>query len=406
MFKPVDEQLALIKRGIVDLIPEEELVDKLTRSLKKKKPLQIKLGCDPSRPDLHLGHTVVLRKLKAFQDLGHEVTLVIGDFTGMIGDPSGRNKTRPSLTLEETRKHGQSYFEQATKILDPKKTRIVYNSDWLSKMDFSDVINLASRYTVAQMLERDEFDNRFQKGEPISVHEFLYPLAQAMDSVHLRSDVELGGTDQKFNLLVGRVIQREYGQEPQVIITTPLIEGTDGIQKMSKSFDNYIGINDPPEEMFGKTMSIPDELILKYFECTTEISDAELEEVKRTLADPKTNPSTLKRSLGRELVTLYHDAEAAQQAEAVFNRIHVKKGMPEEIPEWLLEIKEPEIWIIKLLSQTRLASSNKEARRFVEQGSVSIDMEKITDPNTSVRLDKDFILKVGKRNFLKVKVKS
>ena len=265
-FPSINEQMDLIKRGASEIIPEGELVKKIEKSLKENKPLKIKLGCDPSRPDLHIGHSVVLRKLSQFQTLGHQAILIIGDFTGIIGDPSGRNATRPALSLEETRKNGQSYFEQASKILDKEKTKIVYNSEWLSKMSFEDVIKLSSKYTVARMIERDDFTKRFRAGEPISIHEFLYPLAQAMDSVAIESDVELGGTDQKFNLLVGRDIQREFGIEPQVILTMPLLVGTDGIEKMSKSYNNYIGISEEPKEIYGKTLSIPDNLIYTYFE--------------------------------------------------------------------------------------------------------------------------------------------
>ncbi|MEO8398985.1 MAG: tyrosine--tRNA ligase, partial [Ignavibacteriaceae bacterium] len=284
-FPSINVQMDLIKRGTFEIIPEDELVKKLEKSFQKKIPLNIKLGCDPSRPDLHIGHSVVLRKLAQFQSLGHQAILIIGDFTGMIGDPSGRNATRPALSLEETRVNGKSYFEQASKILDKEKTKIVYNSEWLSKMSFEDVIKLASKYTVARMIERDDFTKRFKGGEPICVHEFLYPLAQAMDSVAIESDVELGGTDQKFNLLVGRDIQREYGKVPQVILTMPLIVGTDGVEKMSKSYNNYIGISDSPNEIFGKTLSIPDSLIYNYYELATDISNEELKEIKTKLND-------------------------------------------------------------------------------------------------------------------------
>ncbi|MCC6398951.1 MAG: tyrosine--tRNA ligase, partial [Bacteroidetes bacterium] len=257
-FPPLNEQMDLIRRGAAEIIREEDLARKIESSLRTRKPLRIKLGCDPSRPDLHLGHSVVLRKLRQFQDLGHHAILIVGDFTGMIGDPSGRSKTRPPLTLEETRKNGQSYFEQATRILSTKKIQMMYNSDWLDKMSFADVIALGAKYTVARMLERDDFERRYKAGEPISIHELLYPLAQAMDSVAVEADVELGGTDQKFNLLVGRDIQREYGMDPQVTLTMPILPGTDGVEKMSKSLDNYIGISEPPQQIYGKTLSIPD----------------------------------------------------------------------------------------------------------------------------------------------------
>jgi len=315
----------LIKRGVVEIIPEEELVKKIENSIKTGKPLRVKLGCDPTRPDLHLGHSVVLRKLRHFQELGHIAILIIGDFTAMIGDPSGQNKTRPQLSFEETRVNGQTYFEQAKKILLPERVEIRYNSEWLGKMTFEDVIRLASKYTVARMLERDDFTKRYKSGEPISIHELLYPLAQAMDSVAIEADVELGGTDQKFNLLVGRDIQREFGQEPQVIITTPLLVGTDGVEKMSKSLGNYIALNDPPFEMYGKTMSIPDELIYDYFLLTTDLSPAEIEQIKKQLQDPNVNPRDLKRKLAWELVRMYHGVEAANKAQDEFDKIFVKK---------------------------------------------------------------------------------
>lgn len=392
----------LIQRGASEIIPEDDLAKKIEKSIKTNKPLRVKLGCDPSRPDLHLGHSVVLRKLRQFQDLGHQAILIIGDFTGMIGDPSGKSKTRPSLTLEETRNNGQSYFEQATKILSTKNVRMQYNSEWLGKMSFADVIVLASKYTVARMLERDDFTERYKAGEPISVHEFLYPLAQAMDSVAIEADIELGGTDQKFNLLVGRDIQREYGLEPQVILTTPLLVGTDGVEKMSKSLDNYIGISEPPKEIYGKTLRIPDTLIYSYFELATDVSNRELAEIKKQLADPHVNPRDVKRRLARALVTLYHTADAAQKAEEEFDRIFVEKSVPDAIEEYTLSAQNGGASIVTLLTTTQLASSKSDARRLIEQGGVSIDGEKITDFNSSLPNKPQFILKVGKRKFLKI----
>ncbi|MBL7958638.1 tyrosine--tRNA ligase [bacterium] len=400
MLHSIDEQLLIIRRGIVDIIPEDELIRKLERAIKENKPLKIKLGCDPSRPDLHIGHSVVLRKLRQFQDIGHEAILVIGDFTGMIGDPTGKNKTRPSLSLEETRHNGKSYFDQASKILDPAKTRIVYNSEWLAPMTFADVVKMASMYTVARMLERDDFQNRYRNNEPISVHEFLYPLAQAMDSVALASDVELGGTDQRFNLLVGRDLQKEYGQEPQVIITMPLLEGTDGVQKMSKSLNNYVGIDDTPKEMFGRIMSIPDSLIYKYFELTTNISILELESIKKDLENKSVNPSLLKRKLAIEIIALYHDKLSAEKAEEEFDLIFKKKDIPEDIP--IFNVSVNEIPIVKLLTETKLVDSGNAARRQIQQGAVSLNGQKIMDDKLNVKLDGDLILKVGKRKFLKI----
>jgi tyrosyl-tRNA synthetase len=395
----------LIKYGAVEIIPEDELVKKIERSIKTGKPLKVKLGCDPTKPDLHLGHSVVLRKLRHFQELGHIAVLIIGDFTAMIGDPSGRSKTRPQLSFEETRVNGQTYFEQAKKILLPERVEIRYNSEWLGKMTFEDVIRLASKYTVARMLERDDFSKRYKSGEPISIHELLYPLAQAMDSVAIEADVELGGTDQKFNLLVGRDIQREFGQEPQVIITMPLLVGTDGVEKMSKSLDNYIAFNDPPFEMYGKTMSIPDELIYDYFLLTTDLSPTEIENIKKQLNDPSVNPRDLKRRLAWELVRMYHGVEEANKAQEEFDKIFVRKEIPEELEEFEIEQGDGKIRIVELLVQTGLANSKSEAKRLIQLGGVSIDGVKINDIDATVELDKSFVIKVGKRKFLKIKPK-
>lgn len=402
LFPPVKEQMDLIKRGAFEIIPEEELVQKLEKSYKENKPLKIKLGCDPTRPDLHLGHSVVLRKLAQFQDLGHDAILIVGDFTGMIGDPSGRNSSRPPLSFEEARENGKSYFEQASKILHKEKTTIVYNSEWLGKMSFEDVIKLASKYTVARMLERDDFTNRYKGGIPILMHEILYPLAQAMDSVAIESDVELGGTDQKFNLLVGRDIQREFGASPQVILTMPLLVGTDGSEKMSKSLDNYIGINESPKEIYGKTLSISDDLIYSYFELTTDVTNEELKSIKKSLSDKGVNPRDIKRKLARTLVTMYHSEEEAITAETEFDNIFVKKGLPDQIPEYRVEAGMKENNILDLIVMVGFAPSKGEARRLVQQGGVTIDGEKISDIAHAVQFDQDKILKVGKRNFIKI----
>jgi tyrosyl-tRNA synthetase len=405
MFPEVKEQLDIIRKNTVEIIPEEELERKLAKSKKENKPLIVKLGCDPSRPDLHIGHSIVLQKLRDFQDLGHKVVLIVGDFTGMIGDPSGRNKTRPPLTLEETRINGKSYFEQASKILSDKNLGIRYNSEWLDKMRFSDVIKLASHYTVARILERDDFEKRMKNAEPISMHELLYPLSQAMDSVAIKSDIELGGTDQKFNLLVGRDIQSSYGLEPQVIITMELLEGIDGSEKMSKSLNNAICFTDTPKDIFGKTMSIPDSLIYKYFKLCTDISDKELTEIKSQLEDKNTNPRNLKVKLGYELVKKYYDKLAAEDAQKEFEKIFVKKEVPDDIEELQLYVDLP-LLLHQFLTMTKLASSNAEARRLIEQGGVSIDGEKLTHPFTDMLqyINKDIIIKVGKRKFLKVKI--
>ncbi len=400
-FPSLNEQMDIIKRGAVEIIPEEELVKKIEKSIKESKPLNIKLGCDPSRPDLHIGHSVVLRKLAQFQILGHQAILIVGDFTGMIGDPSGRNSTRPALTLEQTRINGESYFNQASKILDKNKTKIVYNSEWLGKMNFEEVIKLASKYTVARMIERDDFTKRFKAGEPISVHEFLYPLAQAMDSVAIKSDVELGGTDQKFNLLVGRDIQREFGLEPQVILTMPLLIGTDGVEKMSKSLDNYIGITDEPSQIYGRTLSIPDNLIYTYFELATNVSKQKLNEIKSALSDGKTNPRDLKRELARTLVEMYYDRESAITAEKEFDNIFINKGLPDDLEEFSIGDKK-EMNILDLIVLVNFAPSKGEARRLVIQGGVSVDGEKISDIQKIISLQKGMILKVGKRKFIKL----
>jgi len=399
-FPPLNEQMDLIKQAAVEIIPEEELVKKLEISLKENKPLNIKLGCDPSRPDLHIGHSVVLRKLAQFQLLGHQAILIVGDFTGMIGDPSGRSATRPALTLEEARYNGESYFNQATKILDKNKTRMVYNSEWLSKMNFEDVIKLGSKYTVARMIERDDFTKRYKAGDPIGIHEFLYPLAQAMDSVAIKSDVELGGTDQKFNLLVGRDIQREQGMEPQCILTMPLIVGTDGVEKMSKSYDNYIGISDSPKDIYGRTLSIPDDLIYIYYDLASDVSRDELSKIKKQLDDPNVNPRDLKRQLARIFVTMYHDKKAAKYAEEEFDKVFIKKDVPDDIPE--IKFSEQEIGIVDLIMKSNFASSKGEAKRLINQGGVSIDGKKINDMSSMITIKDGIVLKVGKRKFIKL----
>jgi tyrosyl-tRNA synthetase len=398
-FLPVNEQMDLIGRGVEEIIPEDELVRKLERSQSKNIPLIIKLGCDPSRPDLHIGHGVVLRKLRHFQDLGHIAVLVIGDFTAMIGDPSGRNKTRPQLTLKEARSNAETYVNQAKVILDMDKAIVKYNSDWLSKMDFNDVVRLASSYTVARMLERDDFTKRFQSEVPISIHEFLYPLAQAKDSVELKSDVELGGTDQKFNLLVGRDLQKHSGQEPQCIITTPLIEGTDGVEKMSKSYGNDIGLYDSPEEMYGKTLSISDEMIVKWLTLAADADSNTIEHAKKQLEDPNVNPMEIKRLLARKIVSLFHNDELALKAERHFNEVVVGKGIPDDIPVYSIS---KEDLIVNVIFDSGLLKSKGEARRMIKQGAVKLDEERVDDIQATVLPDREQILKVGKRRFLKV----
>jgi len=398
-FPSIDKQLTLIQQGAEEIIPEDMLRDKLEQSRKNGQPLVVKLGCDPSRPDLHIGHAVVLRKLRHFQDLGHQAVLVIGDFTAMIGDPSGRNKTRPQLTLEETKVNAESYIDQAKVILDIDSLKICYNSEWLNAMNFSDVVNIASKYTVARMMERDDFKKRYKSETAISIHEFLYPLAQAMDSVHLDADIELGGTDQKFNLLVGRAIQREHGQEEQVILTVPLIEGTDGVNKMSKSYDNHIGLTDTPEDMYGKTMSIPDTMIEKYFLLAANADKAEMKRIQSQLADKSINPRELKRELALEIVTMYYSTETASDAEQHFDQIFLHKDIPEDIPG--IELND-DVALVELIFAHNLVASKSEGRRLIDQGAVKLNDLKCSDRNQVLKKGEKIIIKVGKRRFLKV----
>ncbi len=399
-FLPVDKQLELISRGTEEVIPLKDLRKKLEKSIKDNKPLTIKLGCDPSRPDLHIGHSVVLQKLRDFQDLGHQAVLVIGDFTAMIGDPSERNKTRPQLTLEEAKANAESYIEQSKVILDVKTLKVIFNSTWLNKMNFEDVIKMSSKYTVARMIERDDFTKRFESEIPISMHEFLYPLAQAMDSVEINADVELGGTDQKFNLLVGRDLQREYGQEPQSIITLPLLEGTDGIEKMSKSYDNYIAIDDSPEDMYGKIMSINDLMILKYYKLAVFADRDRIESVKLLLEDNSNNPRDIKRSLAKDLVERYYSQEKSKLAEAAFDQIFVKKDNPDNMPSYNLS---SEINLVDILLSEKLIASKGEGKRLINQNAVKVDGKVCGDINQTISpSDEDVIVKVGKRRFLRI----
>lgn len=403
MFPTLNEQMDTIRSGVHELLPESELAQKIERSLKTQKPLHIKLGCDPSRPDLHLGHAVVLSKMRQFQDLGHTAILLIGDFTGMIGDPTGRSKTRPALTIEETRQNGQSYIEQATRVLSKERLRLVYNSEWLSPMSFNDVVALTAKFTVAQMLERDDFSKRYKAGEPISIHEFLYPLAQGYDSVALEADVELGGTDQKFNLLVGRELQRAYGKEPQCILTMPILEGTDGIEKMSKSLGNYIGLTDSPREMFGKTMSIPDNLIARYFRYGAFAKEAEIKTMESGLENGSLHPRNAKVQTAMSIVARYHGEEAAKASFDEFERMFVKKDLPDEIESVTLELEAALVTVVDILALTNLAPSKGEAKRLIQGGGVSIDGERIGNVAATVDLTEERTFKVGKRKFLKIR---
>ena len=399
-FAPPKEQFELIKRGTVEIIPEEELLRKLDESCRTGNPLNIKLGCDPSRPDLHIGHAVVLNKLRQFQDLGHNAILIVGDYTAMIGDPSGKKKTRPQLTFEETREFGKTYFEQAGKILDISRTKILYNSEWLADISLKDLIGILSKFTVQRILERDDFTNRLKEQTEISLHEILYPIMQGYDSFAINADVELGGTDQKFNNLVGRDMQKRYGKDPQVVITMPLLEGTDGSEKMSKSLDNAIGISDLPKDIFGKTMSIPDTLIYKYFVLATMVSGDELTKIKSTLEDESNNPRDLKRRLGMELVKLYYDEETALRTIEEFDTIFIKKEIPDDIPE--IEMGLSSMKLVDLLTDTGLADTKSNARRLIEQGAVNVNGQKLTDINQVMEIQHGMIFKVGKRKFLKI----
>jgi len=398
----IETQLEIIKRGTEEIIPEDDLVAKLERSERENCPLRVKLGIDPTGPDIHLGHAVVIRKLRQFQDLGHTAILVVGDFTGRIGDPAGRSESRRQLTEEEIKENIATYKEQVFKILDPSKTEFCYNDQWLGKLTSEEIIRLASIHTVARMLERDDFAQRFREEKPIYIHEFLYALFQGYDSVAISADVELGGTEQKFNLLVGRELQREFGQEPQVAITMPILEGTDGIQRMGKSLKNYIGINESPREMFGKIMSIPDSIIERYFELATNLSSPELEEVRNVLKDPKTNPRDIKQHLAQEIVSMYHSRQAAEAASEEFERIFKEKGFPDEIETYELSWEKPSIGVIQLLVETKMASSKSEARRLIVQGGVDINSINISDPDYELSFEGEFIIKVGKRRFLRV----
>ncbi|MEW6425209.1 MAG: tyrosine--tRNA ligase [Bacillota bacterium] len=407
MLKDVERQMEIIKRGTVEIIPEDEMVQKIKRALAAGRPLRIKLGLDPTAPDIHLGHTVVLQKMRQFQELGHEVIIILGDFTARIGDPTGRTETRPQLSEEEIRANARTYERQIYKILDPARTKLVFNSQWLAPLTFADVITLAAKYTVARMLEREDFSRRFHEGLPISIHEFFYPLMQGYDSVALEADVELGGTDQKFNLLVGRVLQKEYGQEPQVAITMPILEGLDGVQKMSKSLGNYIGIDEPPGEMYGKTMSIPDELMLRYFELVTPVSLAELREISAGLSEGRLHPRDVKMRLAREIVGFYHGTEAAEKAQKEFVRIFQQKELPGEMEEFALgeeDLENGSIWLPRLMLLAGLAGSTSEGRRLIQQGAVKVDGVRISDPGYNLVPVDGMVIRSGKRRFVRLKV--
>lgn len=398
---PPEKQFEIIKRGTVEILLEKELLHKLERSFNDNRPLKIKAGFDPTAPDIHLGHTVLLEKMRQFQELGHEVIFLIGDFTGMIGDPTGRSETRKPLTREDVLKNAETYKEQVFKILDPNKTQIRFNSEWLMKLTAMDIVRLQAKQTVARMLEREDFKQRFASHSPIGIHEFMYPLLQGYDSVVLNVDVELGGTDQRFNLLIGRELQQEYGQEPQSLIIMPLLEGLDGIKKMSKSFGNYIGISEPPKDMYGKLMSISDELMIKYYELLSHISIVELNLLKEGLKSGAVHPKKAKENLAMEIVERYWGKEAAMHAKEEFDHIFKEKGVPDEIPVFELQWEDEEMWLPKIMKLSAITPSTSEAMRLIKQGAVQIDHQKISDPNIKLRKG-NYLIKTGKRKFVKI----
>jgi tyrosyl-tRNA synthetase len=400
--KPVSEQMAIIRQGCQEIIREEELTARLEKSIATGTPLRVKAGFDPTAPDLHLGHTVLIQKLKNFQDLGHQVIFLIGDFTGLIGDPSGKSETRPPLTEAQVKANAATYERQIFKILDPDKTLIDFNSRWMKPMAAQDLIRLAARHTVARMLEREDFHKRYTTQTPISIHEFLYPLIQGYDSVALEADVELGGTDQTFNLLVGRDLQREYGQQPQVVITLPLLEGLDGVQKMSKSLGNYVGIDEPAKEMFGKLMSISDDLMMRYYALLTDITPDALAVLKDDLASGAKHPRQVKEDLAKEIVARYHSRAAADHEAQEFIRVLRERELPEEIEAVTLKVSEANLWLPRLMVDAGLASSTSEAQRLIKGGGVQVDGNKIADPKLELAAGKTYLLQVGKRRFKRV----
>jgi tyrosyl-tRNA synthetase len=401
--KELARQWELISRGAVEIIPEEEFKERLKKSIEDNVPLRIKQGFDPTAPDIHIGHTVGIRKLKQFQELGHKIILIIGDYTGLVGDPSGRSATRPQLSYETIRANAETYQKQFFKILDKSATEVHYNGEWFSKMSFKEIMELASKFTVARMLERDDFEKRYRSGSPISIHEMFYPLIQAYDSVAIKADVEIGATEQKFNLLTGREIQLDYGVRPQMILTLPVLVGLDGQNRMSKSLGNYIGIDEAASEIFGKVMSIPDNLIYSYFELTTDLSQDELSRVKKSLESNVENPMNLKKLLGESLVRMYHNAEAAKVAREEFEKVFSRKELPDEIPEYDCRKYNGKVWVVRLLTDSGLVSSNSEARRLIAGGGVYLDQVKVPNDNYEITLSDGMLIKVGKRKFLRLR---
>ncbi|MCK5127361.1 MAG: tyrosine--tRNA ligase [candidate division Zixibacteria bacterium] len=402
MDKEIKRQLEIIKKGVVDLLPEDEFIEKLKNSLKNNKPLRVKQGFDPTAPDIHLGHTVGLRKLRQFQDLGHQVVLIIGDYTGLVGDPSGRSATRPQLTYEQLMENSESYQKQFFKIVDKEKTEVHFNGEWFDKMGLKDIMHLSSKFTIARILERDDFEKRYKAGLPIAMHEFFYPLMQAYDSVMIKADIEIGATEQTFNLVAGRHIQEAYGQKPQCILTLPILVGVDGVKRMSKSLGNYIGVDESPKEIFGKVMSIPDNLILSYYELVTDVTGEELKTIKEKLETPELNPMDLKKELGVQLVTIYHNKDKALEAREEFERVFSDRGIPDDMPELsMAEIGET-IWVVKLLADTKMVNSRGEARRLIKAGGLYIDNERMSDDSRELNLKEGLLFKVGKRKFFRI----
>ncbi|TET52809.1 MAG: tyrosine--tRNA ligase [Actinobacteria bacterium] len=404
----VKEQLDLIALDTEEVLPPAELKQKLEKAVSKNKPLNIKFGVDPTAPDLHLGHAVPLKKLKELQDLGHVVTLIIGDFTARIGDPSGRKATRPQLTSKEIEKNAKTYTDQAFKILDKGKTKVAFNSQWLAKMDFTDVLNLAGNFTIARLLERDDFSKRYKEGLPIGLHEFLYPVMQAIDSVEIKADIEVGGTDQKFNMLAGRELQEKLGQEAQVVITLPILEGVDGVQKMSKSLGNHIGLTEAPEEIFGKIMSIPDALLIKYFKLASTMSPSEIEKIEKELKKGELNPAQAKRDLARSIIEIYYSQKEARSAQDHFDRVFKEQKAPDKIPTVDIEkkeLKDSRVWPVKLFKLAGLVESHGEGRRLIEQKGAYINDKAITDIEKNVSVKSGDVLRAGRRKFVRLRIK-
>jgi tyrosyl-tRNA synthetase len=401
---PVDKQMEIIRENTVEILPEGELEKKLTKAISTNTPLVVKQGFDPTAPDIHLGHTVGLRKLKQFAELGHRVVVIVGDYTAQVGDPSGRSATRPQLTIDEVEANATTYLRQFSKVMAPHRFEVRRNGEWFATMVFADILRLAGKMTLARMLEREDFTKRWKAEAPISIHELLYPLMQAYDSVVIKADVELGATEQKFNLLTGRQIQEAYGVEPQVALTLPVLEGVDGLQRMSKSIGNYIGVSEPPREIFGKIMSIPDRLIVPYFRLITDYTQAQIEKIDVAMKAGE-NPVSYKKELGRVIVGMYYDVQAAEEAQGEFEKIFAKKGLPDEIAELEYDWNEKEIWLPKLMVNLKIMNGTSEGIRMIKQGGISLDGERVADDKIKIEVEREYLLKVGKRGFYRIRGK-